>query len=56
MRGGDARLLPAFVVHKVVGPYSVQFCVGLVPDLTFEDFGFVNEGPVIAEHAFVHSE
>ena len=54
--GGDIRLLPALVVHKVVGPNGVQFCVRLVPNLTFEDFGLVDEGPVITEHAFVHSE
>ncbi len=53
---GDARLLPAFVVHEVVGPNGVQFCVRLIPNLAFEEFGFVDEGPVVAEHAFVHSE
>ena len=56
MRGGDVRLLPAFVVYKVVGPNGVQFCVRLVPNLAFEDFGLVDEGPVVAEHAFVRSE
>lgn len=56
MRGGDVRLLPAFVVHKVVGPNRVQFCVRLVPNLAFEDLGLVDEGPVVAEHAFVRSE
>jgi len=49
-------LLPAFVMHKVLGPNGVQFRVRLVPNLAFEDFGLVDEGPVVAEYAFIHSE
>lgn len=52
----DARLLPTFVVHKVMGPDGVQFCVRFVPYLAFEDFCLVDEGPVVAEHAFVDRE
>jgi hypothetical protein len=53
---GDARLLPAFVVHKVMWPDGVQFCVRFVPNLAFEDFSFVDEGSVIAEHTLVDRE
>jgi len=55
-RSGDARLLPAFVVHEVMRPDGVEFCVRFVPDLAFEDFRLVDEGPVIAKHALVDRE
>ena len=48
--GENARLLPAFVVLKVMRLNSVQLCVRFVPNFAFEDFGLVDERSVISEH------
>ena len=52
----DARLLPAFVVHVVVGADDAALGVPLVPRLGLEDLRLVDERPVVAEHALAEAE